>query len=56
MFLALQFADDELHSALTDVVPEVSPLLEARPARLSERVPFRQLEIVAGPIKGDHFI
>lgn len=56
VFLAFQFAGDELQSAASDVVPQVASLFQTTASRLRERVALVQLQVVASAIECHHLI
>lgn len=56
MFLAIQLASNEFQGAFANIVPQIATLFNAGTSGVGERVALAELQLVASPIEGDHFV
>lgn len=56
MLSAIQLASDELHGASTNLIPQISTLLQTSAACLGERVSLAKLQVVTRSIKGYYLV
>ena len=56
VFFAFELTLDEFHGRFGDIVPQIAALFDAGSSGVGERVAFAQLQFVARPVEGHHFV